>query len=294
MPRHCRGAWVDDPLFSQYGIPCTVLHRDLGQQERADAIQNFKWGRTPILVTTDDAARRLDLRGMCGCNDQKGFQQVIRVVEVPQIQKQDHSCGDEPGPAAQDQADGDAPGGAAAEHQKLDTDRSPSPGDASSSEFGLPMGAEHRFADLMGFPPKVILYMLRELGLPIGGDKKDRVIRLIRVLQRLPPLEREAKLFANEAKTRAREAGARIETLLDGGISEVPQIQMVGMSWPTCRSSMGTSGLSRCRTSPRTSLGPETWLVVAGTGACVAVAGLMFWSVLLRLSSGRCGGRSRG
>jgi ATP-dependent RNA helicase DDX3X len=51
---------VDDFLFNS-GLPSASLHADRTQNEREDAIQGFRDGTAPILVTTGIAARGIDV-----------------------------------------------------------------------------------------------------------------------------------------------------------------------------------------------------------------------------------------
>jgi ATP-dependent RNA helicase DDX5/DBP2 len=46
------------------GQPCRAIHGDKSQQERDEAIADFKSGRQPVLVATDVAARGLDIKNV--------------------------------------------------------------------------------------------------------------------------------------------------------------------------------------------------------------------------------------
>jgi ATP-dependent RNA helicase DDX5/DBP2 len=46
------------------GFPCRAIHGDKSQQDRDEAILDFKTGRFPILVATDVAARGLDVKNV--------------------------------------------------------------------------------------------------------------------------------------------------------------------------------------------------------------------------------------
>ncbi|KAG9066353.1 hypothetical protein KI688_001577 [Linnemannia hyalina] len=52
---------LDDVLYSQ-NFPCVSLHGDRNQREREDALNAFKSGRSPILITTSAASLDLDIK----------------------------------------------------------------------------------------------------------------------------------------------------------------------------------------------------------------------------------------
>ncbi|CAD7924447.1 unnamed protein product [Amoebophrya sp. A25] len=54
-------AWLAGELYRRGRIGCAEIHGDLTQSERERALQNFKTGRTPVLVATEVAARGLDI-----------------------------------------------------------------------------------------------------------------------------------------------------------------------------------------------------------------------------------------
>merc|ERR1711988_1001199 len=50
-----------EQYLNEAGFPATSIHGDRTQQEREQALENFKAGKTPILVATNVAARGLDI-----------------------------------------------------------------------------------------------------------------------------------------------------------------------------------------------------------------------------------------
>jgi len=53
--------YQDDKLFSK-DFPCISLHGDRSQAERELALEAFKSGRSPIMVTTSVSSRGLDIK----------------------------------------------------------------------------------------------------------------------------------------------------------------------------------------------------------------------------------------
>ncbi|VDM71802.1 unnamed protein product [Strongylus vulgaris] len=51
-------------LLCQAGIPSTTIHGDRGQNLRAEAINDFKYGRKPVLIATAVGERGLDIKGV--------------------------------------------------------------------------------------------------------------------------------------------------------------------------------------------------------------------------------------
>ncbi|CAO3572184.1 unnamed protein product [Mortierella alpina] len=56
-----RADYLDDKLYNLH-FPCVSLHGDRNQVERELAIEAFKSGRSPILITTSIASRGLDIK----------------------------------------------------------------------------------------------------------------------------------------------------------------------------------------------------------------------------------------
>ncbi|XP_027056411.1 probable ATP-dependent RNA helicase DDX4 [Pocillopora damicornis] len=56
-----RGADFLASLLSQEGFPTTSIHGDRLQQEREEALRDFRLGRCPVLIATNVAARGLDI-----------------------------------------------------------------------------------------------------------------------------------------------------------------------------------------------------------------------------------------
>ncbi|KAJ7373006.1 putative ATP-dependent RNA helicase ddx4 [Desmophyllum pertusum] len=56
-----RGADFLASLLSQEGFPTTSIHGDRQQQEREEALSDFRRGRCPVLIATNVAARGLDI-----------------------------------------------------------------------------------------------------------------------------------------------------------------------------------------------------------------------------------------
>ena len=52
---------LDDVLYNK-DFPCISLHGDRNQREREAAMDAFKTGRSPILITTSVASRGLDIK----------------------------------------------------------------------------------------------------------------------------------------------------------------------------------------------------------------------------------------
>jgi ATP-dependent RNA helicase DDX3X len=52
---------LDDILYNK-NFPCISLHGDRSQREREAAMDAFKTGRSPILITTSVASRGLDIK----------------------------------------------------------------------------------------------------------------------------------------------------------------------------------------------------------------------------------------
>jgi len=52
---------LDDVLYNKH-FPCISLHGDRNQREREAAMDAFKAGRSPILITTSVASRGLDIK----------------------------------------------------------------------------------------------------------------------------------------------------------------------------------------------------------------------------------------
>ncbi|KAF9304842.1 ATP-dependent RNA helicase ddx3x [Mortierella antarctica] len=53
--------YLDDVLFNM-NFPCVSIHGDRSQQEREQALEAFRTGRSPILIATAVAARGLDIK----------------------------------------------------------------------------------------------------------------------------------------------------------------------------------------------------------------------------------------
>ncbi|KHJ82790.1 helicase protein [Oesophagostomum dentatum] len=51
-------------ILCQAGVPATTIHGDRGQQLRAEAINDFKYGRKPVLIATAVGERGLDIKGV--------------------------------------------------------------------------------------------------------------------------------------------------------------------------------------------------------------------------------------
>jgi ATP-dependent RNA helicase DeaD len=50
--------------LAYHHLPCRLLHRDASKEERAHTLQQFRDGAFPVLITTDVAARGLDIPGV--------------------------------------------------------------------------------------------------------------------------------------------------------------------------------------------------------------------------------------
>jgi ATP-dependent RNA helicase DeaD len=50
--------------LNYHQLPCRLLHSDAGKEERALTLQQFRSGKFPVLITTDLAARGIDIPGV--------------------------------------------------------------------------------------------------------------------------------------------------------------------------------------------------------------------------------------
>jgi ATP-dependent RNA helicase DeaD len=50
--------------LNYHQIPCRLLHREAGKEERALTLEQFRTGKFPVLITTDLTARGIDIPGV--------------------------------------------------------------------------------------------------------------------------------------------------------------------------------------------------------------------------------------